>query len=90
MEARQQRKSKSVDALRRCEHDVHVLLACSLLFWCERKMDKARQWFQRALKIDPDNGDVWSYAYKFEILHGTPVSFFGEFDLIWARSICKF
>lgn len=72
MESRQQRKSKSVDALRRCEHDIHVLLACSLLFWTERKITKAREWFQRALKIDPDNGDVWSYAYKFEILHGTP------------------
>jgi len=29
MEPRPQRKTKSVDALRRCEHDPHVLLAAS-------------------------------------------------------------
>ena len=29
MEARPQRKTKSVDALKRCEHDPHVLLAAS-------------------------------------------------------------
>lgn len=73
MENRQQRKSRSVDALKRCEHDVHVLLACSLLFWSERKLIKAREWFQRTLKIDQDLGDAWAYAYKFEILHGTQV-----------------
>lgn len=71
LENRQQRKSRSVDALKRCEHDVHVLLACSLLFWCERKLTKAREWFQRTLKLDPDLGDAWAYAYKFEILNGS-------------------
>jgi len=29
MESRPQRKSKSVDALKKCEHDPHVLLAVS-------------------------------------------------------------
>ena len=29
MEARHQRKTKSVDALKHCEHDPHVLLAAS-------------------------------------------------------------
>lgn len=72
MEGRQQRKIKSTDALKRCEHNVHVLLACSLLFWTERKLKPAREWFARTLKIDEDLGDVWAYAYKFEILYGTP------------------
>lgn len=31
LEARPQRKTKSVDALKRCEHDPHVLLAVSKL-----------------------------------------------------------
>lgn len=73
MESRQQRRSKSVDALKRCEHDVHVLLACSLLFWSERKLNKAREWFNKTLKVDTDLGDAWAHAYKFEIVHGTPV-----------------
>ena len=74
MENRPQRKSKSVDALKRCEHDSHVLLACSLLFWTERKLNKAREWFKRTVKIEPDLGDSWGYFYKFELLHGTLVS----------------
>ncbi|KAK3580260.1 hypothetical protein CHS0354_012789 [Potamilus streckersoni] len=70
MEPRPQRKTKSVDALRRCEHDPHVLLAASNLFWSERKVTKAREWFQRTVKIDPDLGDAWAYFYKFEMMHG--------------------
>ncbi|XP_022245664.1 pre-mRNA-processing factor 6-like [Limulus polyphemus] len=71
MEARPQRKTKSVDALKRCEHDSHVLLAVSKLFWSERKTTKAREWFTRTVKIDPDLGDAWAYFFKFEMLHGT-------------------
>ncbi len=74
MESKAQRKTKSVDALRKCEHDAHVLLSVSKLFWCERKMSKCREWFNRTLKIDPDLGDAWAYFYKFEIVHGTEVS----------------
>ncbi|XP_070209587.1 pre-mRNA-processing factor 6-like [Littorina saxatilis] len=69
MEARPQRKTKSVDALRKCEHDPHVLLAASRLFWSERKISKARDWFNRTVKIDPDLGDAWAAFHKFETLH---------------------
>jgi pre-mRNA-processing factor 6 len=72
MEARPQRKTRSVDALKKCEHDPHVLLAVSKLFWSERKISKCREWFQRTLKIDPDLGDAWAYWFRFEQLHGTP------------------
>ena len=65
------RKSKSVDALKKCEHDPHVLLAVSKLFWTERQTQKCRQWFNRIVKIEPDLGDAWAYFYKFELLHGT-------------------
>ncbi|CAG0880530.1 unnamed protein product [Darwinula stevensoni] len=71
LEPRPQRKTKSVDALKKCEHDSHVLLAVSKLFWSERKVNKAREWFQRTVKIEPDLGDAWGYYYKFELLHGT-------------------
>ncbi|KAJ0174561.1 hypothetical protein K1T71_009669 [Dendrolimus kikuchii] len=71
MESRPQRKTKSVDALKKCEHDSHVLLAVSQLFWTERKLNKCREWFNRTVKIDPDLGDAWAYFYKFELLHGT-------------------
>ncbi|CAF4810724.1 unnamed protein product [Pieris macdunnoughi] len=70
MESRPQRKTKSVDALKKCEHDAHVLLAVSQLFWTERKLNKCREWFNRTVKIDPDLGDAWAFYYKFELLHG--------------------
>lgn len=121
MEARPQRKTKSVDALKKCEHDPHVLLGvakydcifslfstlllnyelCCVvvtwylaftilfrnfffelqmifyayfrLFWSERKITKAREWFLRTVKIEPDLGDAWALFYKFELQHGTEV-----------------
>lgn len=71
LEARPQRKTKSVDALKKCEHDPHVLLAVAKLFWSERKITKAREWFHRTVKIDSDLGDAWAFFYKFELQHGT-------------------
>lgn len=44
------------------------------LFWTERKTNKAREWFNKTVKIDPDLGDAWAYYYKFEQIHGTEVS----------------
>lgn len=72
LEPRPQRKTKSVDALKKCEHDPHVLLAVSRLFWSERKIQKCRDWFNRTIKIEPDLGDAWAFFYRFEQLHGTP------------------
>lgn len=43
------------------------------LFWSERKITKAREWFLRTVKIEPDLGDAWAFFYKFELQHGTEV-----------------
>ena len=43
------------------------------LFWSERKITKAREWFHRTVKIDSDLGDAWAFFYKFELQHGTEV-----------------
>ena len=43
------------------------------LFWTERKISKAREWFIRAVKIDPDLGDSWACYYKFELQFGNEV-----------------
>lgn len=75
MEDRHARRTKSVDALKKCEHNADVLLAVAKLFWTERKIKKAREWFQRTVKIDADFGDAWAYFYKFELLHGSEVLF---------------
>jgi pre-mRNA-processing factor 6 len=72
MENRPQRKARSADALKKCENDAIVVMTIARLFWAERKIDKARNWFERASKTDPDVGDVWAWWLAFEKLHGTP------------------
>jgi pre-mRNA-processing factor 6 len=68
--ARPARKSKSVDALKKCNDDPYVVAAVACLFWQERKVDKARSWFIRATTLDSDIGDHWAMYYKFELEHG--------------------
>ena len=67
MAPRPQRKSKSVDALKRCDNDPYVIAAVAILFWSDRKLDKARSWWNRAVTIAPDIGDHWASYYKFEL-----------------------
>ncbi|KAK9085181.1 hypothetical protein Sjap_025592 [Stephania japonica] len=74
MVPRPQRKTKSIDALKRCDHDPHVIAAVAKLFWLDRKVDKARNWLNRAVTLAPDIGDFWALYYKFELQHGTEES----------------
>jgi pre-mRNA-processing factor 6 len=71
MENRPQRKAKSVDALKKCEHDPHVLLAVAKLFWAEGKLQKCRKLLKRTVKLEQDFGDAWIYFYRFECAHGS-------------------
>jgi len=71
MAPRPMRKTKSVDGLKNCDNDASVVLAVARLFWLERKMNKAREWFSKAVKLEPDLGDTWATFYKFVCLHGT-------------------
>ncbi|KAI9337334.1 PRP1 splicing factor, N-terminal-domain-containing protein [Pilaira anomala] len=71
METRPQRKARGVDALKKCEHDPVVITAVARLFWADRKIEKARNWFQKAIQNDSDNGDSFAWWYKFELQHGT-------------------
>ncbi|CAN6333107.1 unnamed protein product [Urochloa humidicola] len=70
MVPRPQRKGKSLDAIKRCDRDPHVLATVAKLFWQERKVDKARNWLDRAVTLAPDIGDFWVLYYKFELQHG--------------------
>ncbi|GJM91116.1 hypothetical protein PR202_ga07460 [Eleusine coracana subsp. coracana] len=70
MVARPQRKGRSSDALKRSDHDPHVIAAVANLFWQDRKVDKARNWFNRAVTLAPDIGDFWVSYYRFELQHG--------------------
>ncbi|EEB05624.1 U4/U6 X U5 tri-snRNP complex subunit Prp1 [Schizosaccharomyces japonicus yFS275] len=71
LEPRAQRKTRATDALRKCEHNAFLLCTVARIFWIERKLDKARNWFFKAIKADQDNGDVWAWFYKFSLEVGT-------------------
>ena len=64
---KQQQKSKSMDALKRCDNDPLVVLAIARLFEKDRKYAKAQQWFERAVTLAPKLGDAWVYLYAFEL-----------------------
>ena len=67
---RPQRKSKSVDALKRCNNDPQVVCAVAQLFMTDHKVEKARAWFNRAVTLDPDCGDLWAHLYRYECAYG--------------------
>ncbi|KAI3436782.1 hypothetical protein D9Q98_006193 [Chlorella vulgaris] len=69
---RPQRRSRSVDALKKCNDDPFVVAVVAGAFWEDRKVDKARSWFNRAVTLNPDIGDFWASYYKFETQFGGP------------------
>ena len=74
-EPRPTRKARSVDALKKSSDDPIIICTVARLFWAERKVEKARQWFGRAIAADSDQGDSWAWWLKFEYEHGTSVCF---------------
>ncbi|GAA5838789.1 hypothetical protein JCM11251_006739 [Rhodosporidiobolus azoricus] len=70
-EPRPTRKTRSVDALKKTNNSPAVIVTVARLFWAERKLEKARDWFGRAVAADKDYGDAWAWWWKFEKQHGT-------------------
>jgi len=68
---RVEQKSKSADAIKKCPDDPRVIAAVASLFASERKLEKARKWFERAVVLDPDVGDSWAKYYLFETETGS-------------------
>eukprot|EP00871_Galdieria_phlegrea_P002713 jgi/Galph1/3442/GphlegSOOS_G2112.1 len=66
LESSKQRRARSVDALTRCDRDAYVMISVARLFWGERKIEKARSWFRRAVSVEPELGDAWAAWYAFE------------------------
>ncbi|QRW00024.1 pre-mRNA-splicing factor PRP1 [Ceratobasidium sp. AG-Ba] len=71
LEPRATRKARSVDALKKSAEDPVIICTVARLFWAEGKIEKARQWFQRAIAADSDRGETWAWWLKFERQHGT-------------------
>jgi pre-mRNA-processing factor 6 len=75
LEPRTQRKPRSLEAIKKVDNDPILFVAIARIFWGERKLEKAQNWFEKALVLDSDNGDTWAWYYKFLLQHGTDVSF---------------
>eukprot|EP00980_Cylindrotheca_fusiformis_P017965 scaffold5707_cov112-Cylindrotheca_fusiformis.AAC.4 len=67
---RVEKKSKSTLAIKRCPESPLVICAVASFFASERKTDKARKWLERAVVLDPDQGDSWARYYLFELKFG--------------------
>jgi len=71
LEEPQAKKSRCVDALKKCDNDGYVLVSVAKLFWESGNAEKARMWLTRAITEDPKLGDAWVAAYQFEVRYGT-------------------
>ncbi|KAJ7696368.1 PRP1 splicing factor, N-terminal-domain-containing protein [Mycena metata] len=74
-EPRQTRKSRAAGAMTKSGNHPLVLCAVARLFWSERKIEKAREWFlrtvQTAAEDNLDVGDIWAWWLCFEREYGT-------------------
>ncbi|KAI5922737.1 pre-mRNA splicing factor [Camillea tinctor] len=69
--ARPQRKPRALEAIKEVDNDPTLLVAVARIFWGERRLEKAQNWFEKALVRDADLGDSWAWYYKFLVEHGT-------------------
>lgn len=72
LEARTQRKPRALEAIKKVDNDPILFVTVARIFWGERRLEKAANWFEKALLLDPDLGDSWAWYWKFLLQHGTP------------------
>lgn len=76
-EQRPMRKTRATDALKKTKENPLIICTVARLFWADRKIEKARQWFGRAVSSSHpeymDLGDSWGWWLKFERQHGIEV-----------------
>ena len=70
LEPRLGQKARSVDAIKNCPQDVYVILEVARYIWRSGKIEKARQWMERAVTLDSDWGDAWATWLAFENENG--------------------
>jgi len=71
LEARTQRKPRALEAIKKVDNDPILFVTIARIFWGERRLEKAQNWFEKAILLDSDIGDAWAWYYKFLMQHGT-------------------
>ena len=77
LEPRTQRKSRSLEAIKKVDNDPVLFVTVARIFWGERRLEKAASWFEKAILLDKEVGDTWAWYYKFLLQHGTEVCEYG-------------
>lgn len=65
------RKNAYLDAMKNTGNSPTILLSIGIFFWLDGKFNKAKSWFERALDVEPRNGDIWAWLYIFCSRNGT-------------------
>ncbi|KAL5337859.1 PRP1 splicing factor, N-terminal-domain-containing protein [Aspergillus crustosus] len=71
LEPRAQRKARSLEAIKKVDNDPILFITVARIFWGERRLEKAMNWFEKAIVSNSDIGDAWAWYYKFLLQHGT-------------------
>jgi len=71
LEARTQRKPLALEAIKKVDNDPVLFVGVARIFWGERRLEKAATWFEKAVLLDPDQGDSWAWYLRFLRMHGT-------------------
>ena len=66
-EDRSQRKARLVDAIEKCPDSAELMVEVAKAFWEDRKIEKARLWFQKSLACARKWGDAAIAFYCFEL-----------------------
>jgi pre-mRNA-processing factor 6 len=74
LEPRTQRKPRALQAIKKVDNDPILFVTIARIFWGERRLEKAQNWFEKAILLDSDLGDTWAWYFKFLLQHGTEVS----------------
>jgi pre-mRNA-processing factor 6 len=64
LEPEHTRKKKASSAIEVCGQSAWINSSVGKLFWRESKLEKAKKWFEEALKLSPNNGDVWAFYIR--------------------------
>lgn len=73
LEKNSQRKNAFVDALKSTENSSLIMLNIGIFLFLEGKFAKAKSWFNRSLREDPRNGDIWGWLYVFVKRHESDI-----------------
>merc|ERR1712093_28924 len=58
LEARTQRKPRALEAIKKVDNDPILFVTIARIFWGERRLEKAQNWFEKAILLDSDIGDA--------------------------------